>query len=153
MLENAGTLALADNSQFGNLDGSIVNDAGATIVYNGSSGGNASINIPVKEKGSITVGGGTLSLTTFAPATTSTLTMSVSATPTHLTSSGVATLKGTLAIQTKPGYQPSIGKKVTVLTASSRTGTFGTFTGTQMTGEHWVVSYTSTSVVLTAVSG
>jgi hypothetical protein len=67
--------------------------------------------------------------------------------------SGAAALKGTLAISTQSGYLPKVGTKVTILTASSRKGTFSTVTGTQLSGEHWVVSYTSTSVVLTMASG
>jgi hypothetical protein len=56
-------------------------------------------------------------------------------------------------IATKTGYLPPIGKKVTVLTAGSVSGTFTAVTGTQLTGEHWVVSYKATGIVLTVVSG
>ena len=145
-----------DNAHLGQCsDGSsgnaLINDAGATIVHNGPQ--QANILVPVQDNGAVTVGGGTLSLPTFAPALSSTLTVGVSATPAQLSVSGPTALKGTLAIQTKAGYLPPLGKKVAILTATSRSGTFATVTGTQMTGEHWVVSYTATSVILKAVSG
>ena len=39
------------------------------------------------------------------------------------------------------------------MTATSVSGAFSSVTGAQLSGEHWAVSYTSTKVILTAVSG
>lgn len=80
--------------------------------------------------------------------------MDLSGTPGELSVSGPADLTGTLAIGTKSGYVPAIGRKIAILTASSVKGKFTTVTGLQINStEKWSVSYKSTSVVLTAVSG
>jgi len=99
------------------------------------------------------LGEGTLNLPTYAPGSGSVLTIGVSKTTALLSASGAATLAGTLAIATQSGYLPAVGTKVTILTASSVKKTFSTVTGAQLTGEHWVVSYKATSVVLTIASG
>jgi len=62
-------------------------------------------------------------------------------------------VRGKLDISTKSGYLPDVGTKITILTASSVSGTFASVTGTQLTGEHWVVSYGATSVTLTVANG
>jgi hypothetical protein len=132
----------------------VVNDAGATITYDGSSSSaSAIINVPVDDAGTVSVGAGTLNVPPYVPASTSTTTIGVSASSGQISVAGVATLNGALYISTAPGYLPPIGKKITILTASSLSGTFSSVIGNQMTGEHWAVSYTSTSVVLSAVSG
>jgi hypothetical protein len=122
------------------------------MTYAGGPNG-SDLEVAFTNNGAVGVSGGTLDIPTFAPAPTSTLTIGVGTTPGQLSVSGAATLNGTLAIATKSGYLPAIGKKITILTAGSVSGTFSTVTGTQLTGEHWVVSYNATSVVLTATSG
>jgi hypothetical protein len=92
-------------------------------------------------------------MSNYAPAASSTLSVALSGTPGKLSVSGPAALDGTLAIATRSGYLPPIGTKATSVTASSRTEWFPTVTGTQLAGEHWVVSDTSTGVVLTMASG
>ncbi len=159
VLQNAGTLSLDDGAQLeycgdGDVNNKVVNKAGGTISYNSASGtGQATLDVPVEDSGAVKVVRGTLILSSFAPATASTTTIGLAPNSGRLSISRAATLKGPLAIATKAGYLPAVGTKVTILTASSRTGTFSTVTGTQLTGEHWVVSYTATSVVLTIASG
>jgi hypothetical protein len=152
--ENAGSLSIADNAHVVASDNteSMINDAGGTVTYGGGPVG-SSLLVPFTNNGTVSVSKGTLSLLTFGPTSSSTLTVGLRANPGKLSVSGSATLKGTLAIATKAGYLPPIGTKVTALKASSRTGSFSTVTGAQLSGEHWVVSYNATSVVLTAVSG
>ena len=112
----------------------------------------AGIGVALADSGAIDVGRGTLSLSNYAPAASSKLTIGVSANSGQLSVSGSAALSGTLALSTKAGYVPPVGTKVTILTAGMVLGTFGSLTGTQLSGEHWVVSYKVTSVVLTAVA-
>ncbi len=67
-----------------------------------------------------------------------------------MTSTGTVSLAGTLEILTAPGYFPPVGTTYTVLTGASRTGTFSSVTGQDLSNQTWYdVSYTSTSVVLT----
>jgi len=51
------------------------------------------------------------------------------------------------------GFTPTIGQTFTVLTAGSVTGTYTNTTIAINSSEHYVISYTSNSVVLTVVSG
>ncbi len=67
--------------------------------------------------------------------------------------SGTASLGGTLAVTLINSFTPAIGNTFTVLTATSVTGTFTNTTIAINSSEHFVISYTSTSVVLTVVSG
>jgi hypothetical protein len=70
----------------------------------------------------------------------------------QLKASGDARLTGTLAISTGSSYAPVAGTQLTIVSAKSVTGTFATTTGASYSGGHWAVSYTSTSVVLTAAA-
>ncbi len=65
---------------------------------------------------------------------------------------GKATLRGTLALTTKPGYVPPVGTSIKILTAKSITGTFNAITGDTMPGRRWIVNYTATGVTLTAAA-
>jgi large repetitive protein len=70
VLENAATLALDDNANLGagsdgNPTNQLINDAGATITYNGPS--TATISVPVADKGAIAVGAGILTISTITP--------------------------------------------------------------------------------------
>ncbi|HVI08496.1 MAG TPA: hypothetical protein VND65_09405 [Candidatus Binatia bacterium] len=67
--------------------------------------------------------------------------------------SGSASLAGTITVTLAGGFTPTIGSTFTVLTASSITGTFSNSTIAINSSEHFDVSYTSTGVVLTVVSG
>jgi fibronectin-binding autotransporter adhesin len=64
-----------------------------------------------------------------------------------------ASLAGTLTVTLASGFTPAIGSTFTVLKAGTVTGTFSNSTIAINTSEHFAVSYTSTGVVLTVVSG
>ncbi len=66
---------------------------------------------------------------------------------------GHATLAGTLAAPLIPGFTPTVGQTFTVLVASPVTGTFTNTTIPINSTEHFAISYTTTTVVLTVVSG
>jgi hypothetical protein len=67
--------------------------------------------------------------------------------------SGTATLAGTLTVTLASGFTPALKSTFTVLTAGTVTNTFSNSTIAINSSEHFVVSYTSTSVLLTVVSG
>lgn len=64
-----------------------------------------------------------------------------------------ASLAGTLTVTLASGFTPTIGSTFTVLKAGTVTGTFSNSTIAINSSEHFAVSYTSTGVVLTVVSG
>jgi len=66
---------------------------------------------------------------------------------------GAASLGGTLTAAEVNAFTPTMGQTFTVLKAASITGVFANSTIAINGSEHFVVSYTSTSVVLTVVSG
>jgi hypothetical protein len=66
---------------------------------------------------------------------------------------GAASLGGTLTAARVNAFTPAVGQTFTALKAASVTGTFSNSTIAINSTEHFVVSYTSTSVVLTVVSG
>jgi hypothetical protein len=102
VLENAGTLTMTDGSVVDPGDDSatqLLNDAGATIVYNGSSGGTAQIEVPFEDSGAVNVGSGTLDLDDV------TFTGSPSiAGPGTVSLDGTATLPGTLTLILQPRW-------------------------------------------------
>ena len=159
-LENTGALSLADGSILKDDNGvgsgnKLVNDAGGTITYPGGSNG-ATLDVDVTNSGTITAASGTLSLGgSYASTGSPILSIGISGSKTfgHLSIAGTATLAGTLALQTSSGYKPSIGTTLAILTAGKRIGTFSQVTGTQLSGEHWSVTYSSTRVTVKAVSG
>ena len=157
VLENAGSLSLTDNTIIasdGSAGAQVINDVGASISYDGSSStAGAGISAPFTDKGAMNIGQGTLSLGSFSPATTGVTTVGLSAAPGQLSVSGAVKLNGALVIATQSGYLPKVGTKVTMLTAGSRKGKFSNVTGTQLVGEHWVVSYKATSVTLSVATG
>ena len=73
----------------------------------------------------------------------------------QLNITGTAALVGTLNIAVINNFKPTIGQTFTILNASTGiTGTFSTVNGTAINAnEHFSVSYTSDTVVLTVVSG
>jgi hypothetical protein len=66
---------------------------------------------------------------------------------------GHATLAGTLAAPLLSGFTPAVGQTFTVVSAGSLTGTFSNTTIAINSSEHFAISYTARSVVLTVVSG
>ncbi len=159
-LENAGTLTLADGSILEDDNGvgsgnKLINDAGGTISYPGGSQG-AAIGPAVTNSGTITAAGGTLDLGgSYKSTGSAVLTVGITGSKNfgRFSVAGTAALAGTLALQTSSAYKPSIGTTLAILTAGKRTGTFAQVTGTQLSGEHWTVAYTSTRVTLKAASG
>jgi fibronectin-binding autotransporter adhesin len=66
---------------------------------------------------------------------------------------GAASLAGTVTAALVNGFTPTVGQAFTILTASSVTGTFTNSTIAINSTEHFAVSYTATSVVLTVATG
>ncbi len=71
VLENAASLSLDDNTAITSCDGNggneVLNDAGATLTYDGSSStAAAGINAPFTDTGTVSVGQGTLNLTSLS---------------------------------------------------------------------------------------
>jgi hypothetical protein len=66
---------------------------------------------------------------------------------------GHATLAGKLVAPLLSGFTPTVGQKFTVVSASPVTGTFSNTTIPINSSEHFAISYTTTKVVLTVVSG
>lgn len=73
----------------------------------------------------------------------------------QLNITGMAALTGTLNIKLTNSFKPTVGQTFTILNASTGvTGTFSVVNGTPInSNEHFSVSYTPTTVVLTVVSG
>jgi len=67
-----------------------------------------------------------------------------------LNATGTASLSGTLEVTLTDGFSPYFGETFTILTAGTRTGSFGILDLTYPTG-HFNIAYTTTSVVLTAI--
>jgi hypothetical protein len=68
-------------------------------------------------------------------------------------SNGVS-LGGTLTIQRKKSFKPTVGATFTILTGSAITGQFATVNGTGISSsEHFEVTYSPTAVTLTVASG
>ena len=157
-LQTAGTMTAAAGSTLkaGSAGTSAVVINGRVLTGNGTIAGKVSGTgtvSPGRAAGPLTITG------TYTPASAGVLTIGVSGSTTvgtnfgRLAVSGIATLAGTLTIQTASGYLPPVGTTITILTAGQVVHTFSTVTGAQLSGEHWAVSYTATAVVLTATSG
>jgi hypothetical protein len=124
-----------------------------TNVSIGGSGTTPTINVGDAGKA------GLLSITgTYTQLATGTMNVSIGGTTvgtqySQLKITGAASLGGTLTAGLINGFTPTVGQTFTVLTASSVTGKFSNSTIAINSTEHFVVSYTSTSVVLTVASG
>jgi hypothetical protein len=66
---------------------------------------------------------------------------------------GAANVSGTLKATLINAFTPTVGQTFTVLSATSVAGTFSNTTIAINSSEHFAVSYTATSVVLTVASG
>jgi len=132
------------------LTGGTIQGAG-TIKGNTSS--SAAINVGDAGKA------GLLSITgTYTQLSTGTLNVSIGGTTvgtqySQLKVSGTASLGGTLTAALVNAFTPTVGQTFTILTASSVSGTFTNSTIAINSSEHFAISYTATSVVLTVVSG
>jgi len=133
---------------------------GGTTIQAGKVLGKGAIASTVVSSASFTPGGtsspGTLSLSTYTANATSSTNIGIrSGTQSgQLAVANGASLNGTLNVTLINGFVPAIGNTFTILTASAISGTFATVNGLSInSGEHFTVSYHSTSVVLTVVSG
>jgi hypothetical protein len=146
-----GTLAGAANFTGGTIQG-----AGRVsgIVSAGNATGTA-VTINVGDSGKA----GLLAITgTYTQLATGTMKLSIGGTTagtqySQLAITGAASLAGTLSASQINAFVPTVGQTFTVLTASSVTGTFTNTTIAINSKEHYAVSYTASSVVLTVASG
>jgi hypothetical protein len=135
---------------------------GGTILGSGTlktnlsiGGGGTSPTINVGDSGKA----GLLKITgTYAQLSTGAMNVSIGGTTvgtqySQLQVSGTASLGGALTAALVNAFTPTVGQTFTVMTAGSITGAFANSTIAINGSEHFVVSYTSTSVVLTVVSG
>jgi hypothetical protein len=145
----------------GTLSASVINVTGGRILGAG------------KLNSSVTVGGGTtptisagdsgkaglLVITgTYTQLLTATMNTFIGGTSvgtqySQLQVGSTASLAGTLTVTLASGFTPAIGAIFTILKAGTVTGTFSNSTIAINSSEHFAVSYTSTGVVLTVVSG
>jgi hypothetical protein len=156
VLENAGTLTVDDNACLaddGNPNDALVNDAGATITYNGTGGAN--LDASVQNDGTLQITGtGTLEISTLTGSSSATLLVVLRFNTTIGSSSLVIvsspmTLAGTLALETASGFTPTDGRVFGLLSASSRTGEFSDVTYPDG-GPPYAISYTTKGVTATA---
>lgn len=144
-----GTLSAGTNGTV-SLTGGTIQGAGS-IKGNTSNG--ATINVGDAGKaGLLTITG------TYTQLSTATLNVSIGGATvgtqySQLKISGTASLGGTLTAALVNSFTPTVGQTFTILTASSISGTFTNSTIAINSTEHFVVSYTATSVVLTVASG
>jgi hypothetical protein len=137
------------------VTGGAIQGAGTlkTNVSIGGSGTTPTINVGDAGKA------GLLSITgTYAQLSTGTMNVSIGGATvgtqySQLKITGAASLGGTLTAAEVNAFVPTVGQTFTVLTASSVSGTFLNSTIAINSTEHYAVSYTSTGVVLTVVSG
>jgi hypothetical protein len=154
--QTAGTTTVDGTIAGGGATG--VNITGGTMQGVGTLKTNVSLG-----PGTLNVGdagkAGLLKITgTYTQLSTGTMNVSIGGTTagskySQLQVSGAASLAGTLTAAEVNGFTPTVGQMFTVLTAHSITGTFSDSTITINGTEHFNVSYTATSVVLTVVSG
>ncbi len=150
--QSAGTTGVAAGATLRAAKGAgHVAIGGGVLTGNGTVAGvvsGAGTVAPGRAAGPLTVGG-------YGMGGSSTLAVGISGSATvgtdfgQLAVTGKASLGGTLAITSAPGYLPPVGTTYTVLTAASVSGTFATVTGTVVGSHHYVVSYTGTAVRLT----
>jgi len=117
----------------------------------------------VNSKASVTAGdtatkAGTLSVSTYTQQSGGSLNIQLGGTTvgtqySQLAVANGASLNGTLNVKLINGFVPVIGNVFTILTTSARTGTFSTVNLPTLSGAHFVINYSATSVTLTVVSG
>jgi hypothetical protein len=158
--QTAGTTTV-DGTLVGNgttgisVTGGRIQGVGALKTNVSIGGGGTTPTINVGDAGKA----GLLKITgTYAQLSTGTMNVSIGGTTvgtqfSQLQVSGTASLGGTLTAALVNGFTPTVGQTFTVMTASSVAGTFSNSTIAINSTEHFAVSYTSTSVVLTVASG
>jgi hypothetical protein len=141
------------------VDG-VLTAAGGVTIQAGKLFGRGMIASPVVSSGSVTAGdsttkAGELSLSTYTQKSTGSLNVQIGGLTagtqySQLAVANGASLNGTLNIKVVNGFVPAIGNSFTILTTSTRSGTFAHVNGlTIPTGGHFVVAYNSTNVTLT----
>jgi T5SS/PEP-CTERM-associated repeat protein len=149
--------------------GGAVNDAAASIGYQAGSNGTVQVTggsvwnntnnlaVGVGGSGTLTVGSGSLvGAGSYTQGSNGALNIKVEpkVAPGQISTSGAASLGGTLNIVRHRGFVPPIGSIFRILTAGSVLGTFSTVNGTSINSqEHFVVQYNSTNVVLLVAPG
>jgi hypothetical protein len=156
--QNAGSISISKGAKL--IAGASGN--GPITLGGGSLTGNGTVVGVLSGAGTVNPGrsAGPLTVTgSFAPAPGGDVTVGIGG-PLHpgtdfgqLVVTGRTSLAGTLVLATDPNCKPPIGASVPIMFAGSLTGTFGAVTGTQLSGVHLVVTYTATSVILTAAAG
>lgn len=146
------------------VDGTLAGGGTTGItVTGGTMQGAGTLKTNVSSSATINVGdagkAGLLSITgTYTQLSTGTMNVSIGGTTvgtqySQLKVSGTASLGGTLTAALVNSFTPTVGQTFTILAAHSVTGTFTNTTIAINSTEHFAISYTSTSVVLTVVSG
>jgi hypothetical protein len=125
--------------------------------------GTGTVAASVNSKASVTAGdtatkAGTLSVSTYTQQSGGSLNIQLGGTTvgtqySQLAVANGASLNGTLNVKLINGFAPVIGNVFTILTTSARTGTFSTVNLPTLSGAHFVINYSATSVTLTVVSG
>ncbi len=139
-----------------------INVTGGTILGAGKLGGNVTVGgggsaptISVGDAGKA----GLLAITSsYTQLSTGSLNIFVGGTTvgtqySQLQVGGTASLGGTLSVTLANGFVPTIGSTFLVVSAGSISGTFSNTTIAINSTEHFAISYTSTGVVLSVVSG
>jgi len=146
------------------VDGTLVGHGTKGIsVTGGTLQGAGTLTANVSNGATINVGdagkAGLLSITgTYTQLSSGTMNVSIGGTAvgslySQLKVTGTASLGGTLTAALVNSFTPTVGQTFTLLTAKSVSGTYSNSTIAISGTEHFVVSYTSTSVVLTVASG
>ncbi|HWZ82751.1 MAG TPA: hypothetical protein VNW47_09005 [Terriglobales bacterium] len=144
------------------VDGTLTAAFGVNI-NGGKLFGTGTVASSVNSKASVTAGdtaskAGTLSVSTYTQQSAGSLNIQLGGTTvgtqySQLAVANGASLNGTLNVNLINGFIPTIGDVYTILTSSARTGTFSTVNLPALSGAHFVINYSSTSVTLTVVSG
>jgi autotransporter-associated beta strand protein len=171
--KSAGTGTLVLSSDSPGFNGSVIVDAGALIVNNTSGsatgdgavtvnagamfGGEGTVSGNVTNSGTVAPGSGPGTLTLggdYSQQTGGQLQIELASASNFdkLVVGGSASFAGTLAVSLVGGFSPAFGDVFTIVTAGSRTGTFGTTVLPALSGDlAWEVNYATTSVSLSIV--
>ena len=145
------------------VDGTLTAPSGTTINA-GRVFGKGTVASTVVSSGSVTAGdsllrAGKLSMTTYTQnATPATLNIQLGGTTvgtqySQLAVANGASLDGTLNVTLINNFVPGVGATFAILTSSVRSGTFSTVNLPTLTGAHFQINYSATSVTLTVANG
>jgi hypothetical protein len=144
------------------VDGTLT-DAFGVNINGGKLFGTGTIAASVVSKASVTAGdtaskAGILSPSTYTQNSTGSLNIQIGGATvgtqySQLAVANGASLNGTLNVKLINGFVPAIGDVYTILKGTAVTGTFSIVKLPVLSGAHFVVGYSATSVTLTVVSG